>query len=104
MLTAVISHGGLLLLRNVFALRRSRLRARSRCGSDSPPDCHSIPHRRYALLRFLAAARSQNGSGVINAIHYHSAATLCFATPKEQRNSLLRQRTPHKAGIKKQVF
>ena len=21
---------------------------RSRCGSDSPPDCHSLPSRRYA--------------------------------------------------------
>ena len=28
----------------------------------------------------LAAARSQNGSGVINAIHYRFAATLRFAT------------------------
>ena len=57
MLTAVSNHGGLLLLRNAFALRRSRLRARSRCGSDSPPDCHSIPHRRYALLRYPERAK-----------------------------------------------
>ena len=28
---------------------RSRLRARSRVGSDSPPDCHSLPSRRYTL-------------------------------------------------------
>ena len=27
---------------------RSRLRARSRSGSDSPPDCHSLPSRRFA--------------------------------------------------------
>ena len=30
-------------------------------------------------LRSLAAARSQNGSGVINAIHYRSAASLPFS-------------------------
>ncbi len=37
---------------NIFAgvmeLAGSRLRARSRVGSDSPPDCHSLPPRRYA--------------------------------------------------------
>ena len=35
----------------------SRLRARSRSGSDSPPDCHSLPSRRFATtgLSFTTA-------------------------------------------------
>ena len=34
--------------RRYDGIGRSCLRARSRSGSDSPPDCHSLPSRRFA--------------------------------------------------------
>ena len=38
---------------HIFYLRCATclVATRSRFGSDSPPDCHSLPHRRFATLR-----------------------------------------------------
>ena len=49
------------------AVPLSRLRARSRCGSDSHSGCHSTPHRRFATQR---ARHATVGEGFAPPAHH----------------------------------
>ena len=44
--------------------------ARSRRGSDSPPDCHSLPRRHFATLKVKSC---KNSSWIINPTLYKTA-------------------------------
>ncbi len=57
--------GGVKVSSNLWTTPQSLSRqllaaARSRSGSDSPPDCHSLPSRRFATYRGAYAISSQH--------------------------------------------
>ena len=75
-----ISHGatrGRIFI-TIDLLSRSRLRARSRFGSDSRLDCHSLPKRCYATLKELRRSRLRGSvtSGSDSRVDCHSTPSV----------------------------